>query len=75
MNMLRSLITAGAKLDACDKRKRTPLHIAVNANTGGSDVSSEVEAFLIDKGANLFAKDARKRLPLHYVFVKIGKYV
>lgn len=69
------LLSAGASIDACDRKGRTPLHLAVNANSGDVNTSTEMEQFLLDKGANQFARDWLQRLPLHYVFVKIGKCV
>lgn len=69
------LLSAGASIDACDRKGRTSLHLAVNANSGNVNTSTEMEQFLLDKGANQFARDWLQRLPLHYVFVKIGKYV
>ena len=67
------VLDAGANVNMTNGKKRTPLHLAVNANHGGADASSELPEFLIEKGADVFALDIRGRLPLHYVFVKIGR--
>ena len=68
------LIKVGkADVNARNGSKRTPLHLAVNANSGSANASAEVEEFLIDNGADVFAKDKRGRIPLHYAFVKIGR--
>lgn len=52
---------------------RTPLHLAVNANSGSTDDMIEIEDLLIEKGADQLARDSLGRLPLHYAFVKIGR--
>ena len=72
--MLKLLLDRGADPNWGDKLNRTSLHVAVNANSGSSDASAEVEAFLIENGADVYMPDDRKRLPLHYVFVKMGRY-
>ena len=73
LSVAESLLQAGANINAADKRGRTPLHLAVNANSGTANSSSEMEQFLLDKGANAFARDHLQRLPLHYVFIKFGR--
>jgi len=67
------LIQAGANVNACNGKKRTPLHFAVNSNMGGANSSTAMEQLLLDNGADIMAVDCRGRLPLHYVFVKIGQ--
>jgi receptor-interacting serine/threonine-protein kinase 4 len=73
LSVARCLIKAGAKVNACDKKQRTPLHLAVNGNAGGSDSSTAMELLLLEHGANPMAADCRNRIPLHYVFTKIGQ--
>ena len=71
--MLSLLLSHGGAINAVNNKQRTPLHFAVNANSGHSDSSTEVEAYLLEQGADVFARDCRDRLALHYVFVKIGQ--
>lgn len=73
VNVAGLLLKAGAAIDACDRKGRTPLHLAVNFNSGDANCSVEMEQYLLDRGANQFARDWLQRLPLHYVFVKIGR--
>ena len=73
LDVARILLSAGANMNACDDHQRTPLHWAVNVNTGGANSSTAMEQLLVDHGANPFAADCRQRLPIHYVFVKIGR--
>lgn len=73
--LLKILIEGKCDINAVDNRGRTPLHIAVNANRGSTDVSSETEQYLIETGSDVYAMDIRGRTPLHYVFVKIGRLV
>ena len=73
LNVARSLLKAGAPVNAPNSKKRTPLHLAVNANTGVANSSTEMEQILLMNGANVLAADSLGRLPLHYVFIKIGK--
>ena len=75
LDMVGDLVKAGAKVNARNKKRQTPLHLAANANVGGSDVSSEVETLLLDSGADMKAQDVFGRTPLHYVFVNEGKWV
>jgi len=66
------LLSGGANVNACDDHQRTPLHWAVNVNTGGANSSTAMEQLLLDHGANPLAVDCRQRLPIHYIFVKVG---
>ena len=71
---LTLLLDAGADVNARGvKRRRTPLHMAVNHTRGHTDESTDVLELLIASGADLFALDSLGRLPLHYVFVKINE--
>ncbi len=69
--MVESLLKGKADVNAVNKFNQTPLHLAVNSNDGGTDVTSEVETLLIDHGADLYAMDDLGRTPLQYVFVKM----
>lgn len=69
------LLKAGAAINVCDHKGRSPLHLAVNFNPGDANCSVQMEQFLMDRGADPLARDWLQRLPLHYVFVKIGKLV
>ncbi|XP_006818908.1 poly [ADP-ribose] polymerase tankyrase-like [Saccoglossus kowalevskii] len=71
---VRSLIEAGADVNAMDNKLCTPLHYAVNSNTGGPDSSVETEEILLEKGANPLVRDKYNRLPLHYALVKMGEH-
>ena len=73
--LCKAIVEAGASVNVRNGSQRSPLHLATNANTGSSDATSEVEAYLIDSGADVWCKDKRGRLALHYAFTKIGKYV
>ena len=73
VTVVRLLLSHKANVNAVDYRKRTPLHLAVNACPATADASCEIVSLLIEHGADLFAKDCRGRIPLHYAFVKIGK--
>jgi ankyrin repeat protein len=53
---------------------RTALHLAVNSRNGGTDVSFDVEDYLLKSGAKTDICDHRKRIPLHYAFVKIDTH-
>lgn len=72
--MVSILLDGGADLNSVDANKLTPLHLAVNYNTGTSNASTDLEELLIHRGANLFAKDDANRVPLHYTFLKREKY-
>lgn len=71
LSVAEILVQAGANVNACDRRQRTPLHYAVNRNNGDANSSTAMEQLLLDSGANPMAADNRKRLPLHYVFAKM----
>ena len=66
---------AGAEVNAVDEDRCSPLHLAVDANEGCSNASTDLEEFLIEKGADVFGQDGRKRFPLHYAFIKISRWV
>ena len=70
--MAETLTRNGADVNAVNSKQRTSLHMAVNANSGASNSSTDLEELLLDNGANVLAKDVRGRLPLHYAFVKMG---
>jgi ankyrin repeat protein len=57
-----------------DSKKRTALHLAVDAAKLRSDISFDIEELLISKGADVNQCDYLNRTPLHYAFVEIGKY-
>ena len=63
--MMRWLIDRGLDINdrnncnGCDRRGRTPLHAAQQAD------SADVNAFLLSHGADVNATDARGRTPLH----------
>nr|XP_042896391.1 poly [ADP-ribose] polymerase tankyrase isoform X4 [Parasteatoda tepidariorum] len=70
----KSLLTAGADVNAVNDKQRTPLHLSVNASFSDSDSSYAIEECLLGFGARLDALDCRHRIPLHYAFVKIGRH-
>ena len=70
---MEKLLEAGVDPNACNKDKRTPLHLLVNGNVGGIDDSFEEEIILVGKKANLTIRDCLGRIPLHYVFAKAGR--
>jgi ankyrin repeat protein len=53
------LIDKGAKVDAADILKQTPLHYC------GRDLSAKIAGLLLEKGANANAVDIHARTPLH----------
>ena len=67
------MLTMGVGIDPLNNDKQTPLHLAVNSNSGGADATSEMEEFLVEQGADVFAQDVDGSLPLHYALVKIDK--
>ncbi|XP_033125958.1 poly [ADP-ribose] polymerase tankyrase-like [Anneissia japonica] len=69
--VVRALIRKKANVNALDVNKRTPLHLAVNTNDGGTNTTAEVVEVLLEHNANVFAKDEDECLPLHYAFSKI----
>ena len=73
VSSVKALLRSGINVNAMDKEGRTALHYAINADSGGSDSSTEVVETLIDKRANVFARDMYGRLPLHYAFIKLGQ--
>lgn len=74
IGIVEKLIKSGAKVGDSDLKLRTPLHYAINADTGSTDMSTEIVELLIGNGASLMDKDIRGRTPLHYAFVKIGRH-
>ncbi|XP_022096541.1 serine/threonine-protein phosphatase 6 regulatory ankyrin repeat subunit B-like [Acanthaster planci] len=68
------LLEIGADPNALDGKGRTPLHYAVNLDTGSFDGSPSIAELLIKYRANMFVQDVRGRLPLHYAFVKMKKH-
>ncbi|KAL5008431.1 hypothetical protein ScPMuIL_014012 [Solemya velum] len=72
--MTEVLLNAKANINVRDKKQRTPLHLAVNINTGRSNSSTDLEELLLHRNADPFVVDVRRRLPLHYAFVKIGRW-
>ncbi|GFR16104.1 poly polymerase tankyrase [Trichonephila clavata] len=69
----KALLTAGADVNAVNDKKRTPLHLSVDASKSDSDSSYAIEECLLGFGARLDAKDCHARIPLHYAFVKINQ--
>jgi len=53
------LISRGAKVDAADIQRQTPLHYCA------IDPGAKIAALLVDKGANVNASDVRGRTPVH----------
>ena len=70
---VKALLKSGINVNSVDKEGRTALHYAINADSGGSDSSTEIVETLIDRRANVFARDLPGRLPLHYAFIKLGQ--
>ncbi len=62
LEIVRSLLGAGANVNARDKDQRTPLHDAVSYGRG--DTAALVKLFL-DAGADVNAQDAKEFTPLH----------
>lgn len=71
LKLCTALLEAGANVNTVDTKQRTPLHYAVNGNTGDFETLTEVEDLLIKYGANTTALDLHNRIPLHYAFVKM----
>ncbi|GIY73435.1 poly polymerase tankyrase [Caerostris extrusa] len=69
----KTLLTAGADVNALNDKQRTPLHLSINASKSDTDSSYSIEECLLGFGARLDALDCRHRIPLHYAFVKINK--
>ena len=62
---VRLLLKAGANLEACDDKKRTPL-----SSSAMSDVQdSSTIRLLVDSGANILHSDERGKTPLHLAVV------
>ncbi|XP_054722688.1 LOW QUALITY PROTEIN: uncharacterized protein LOC129232581 [Uloborus diversus] len=68
----KTLLTAGANVDAVNNHQRTPLHLSVNASSSDSDSSYAIEECLLGFGARADATDCRGRMPIRYAFTKIG---
>lgn len=68
----KSLLTAGANVDAVNDQVRTPLHLSVNSSVSESDSSYAIEECLLGFGAKADALDCRGRMPIRYAFTKIG---
>jgi hypothetical protein len=63
--VVKLLLTKGAKVDARDKNDDTPLMRAV----GGREPALEVCAALVEAGADVNARDNMARTPLHFAAV------
>lgn len=72
LEIMASLLKAGADVNAVDVDKQSALHLSVNSNSGSSDASTEYEELLIQKGADVYQKCSSGRMPIHYVFKKIN---
>ena len=59
----RSLVVAGAEIDAVDKDGQTPLHYA------SSDNNLAFASYLVDNGACVNVKDADELTPLHFAIL------
>uniref|UniRef100_A0A914XND2 Uncharacterized protein n=1 Tax=Plectus sambesii TaxID=2011161 RepID=A0A914XND2_9BILA len=78
--VMEILVKGGAQF-TLNKWKRSPLHIAINADDGAADGTTEPIEWLIENGGDknntngrIYEKDIRGRLPLHYAFVKIARH-
>lgn len=60
LQLIESLIDAGASIEARDSEGQTPLHTAVEASRSATVVEA-----LLDSGANINATDDAGRTPLH----------
>ncbi len=75
MEMVQTLLDHGADVNPVDRKLRTPLHLAVNINTGGMNENFDLILYLLKQEGDLGRRDLFGRLPLHYVFIKIGRLV
>lgn len=70
LEIMKMLLQKGVSVNAKSKDGTTPLHIAVEKNTGSADASTNTEEFLLSQKADVFAKTDSGIMPLHNVFVK-----
>ena len=69
LGCVRALLDAGADVNAENEKGQTPLHLAVQVNSGDANITCELESLLLDEGAGAIDRDKFDRLPLHYVFL------
>ena len=75
LDLVKELIAAGAGVNLVDQNNRTPLHYLIDASSGGYEVLTEVEEFLLLNGADPCAVDCDGRMPLFYSFYKLKQWV
>ncbi|XP_022239134.1 tankyrase-like protein isoform X2 [Limulus polyphemus] len=73
IDLVKVLVDAGANINAPNSLLQTPLHLAVNSHAGGTDVSLDVQDYLLQKGAKADVTDSFRRIPLHYAFFKLTR--
>ena len=70
---MQTLLDGGANINAVDSDGRAPIHLAVEANDGNTNSSTDLEELLISRGCNMLIKDKFERLPLSYAFTRLNK--
>eukprot|EP00795_Rhopilema_esculentum_P008747 gene8747-14770_t len=68
LELVKTLVAAGAIVNSCDVNRRTPLHHLINSSSGGYEALTEVEEFFISSDADVTATDCKQKMPIFYAF-------